>query len=175
VKAERLPAAAAGSRGTRRLSTGGAVAASPLAGIASLAILQPLLLLVLLPLAAAQPEQQQSNSSTLAFSEAFISSGASGKAVFAPEVALGGEPLALVTAKNGHGCAQACRGEEDCGWFNYCEVQVRTLGRARRRVKGEMRVKGFIILMLLGGRHMCKLTAGIASQSVSCSQPNRMC
>ena len=106
--------------------------------------MQPLLLLLLLPLAVAQ-QQQQSNSSTLTFSEVFISSGAGGKAVFAPEVELGGEPLALVTAKNGHGCAQACREEKDCGWFNYCEAQVRTLGRARRRVGVRRK----------GGTHCC--------------------
>lgn len=65
--------------------------------------------------------------------EVFISSSAAGKAVFAPDITLGGEPLALVTARDEHGCAQACRQEDACSWFNYCEAQVGALDKPWRR------------------------------------------
>lgn len=94
----------------------------PKGGIASLAALLLLLLLHPLPLAAAQ-QQQQATGSTLHMNEVFISSSAAGKAVFAPDITLGGEPLAVVTAQDEHGCAQACRQEDACSWFNYCEAQ----------------------------------------------------
>lgn len=65
--------------------------------------------------------------------EVFISSSAAGKAVFAPDITLGGEPLAVVTAQDEHGCAQACRQEDACSWFNYCEAQVGALDSPWRR------------------------------------------
>ena len=57
-------------------------------------------------------------------------------AVFAPEVTFGGTVLFSTiahtegfSASEAGDCATACRNTSGCGWFNYCNAQVRPAGR----------------------------------------------
>lgn len=93
-----------------------------LAGARAAAVL--LALLPALGANAQQQEQEQHEHGSIMYDEALISSAAGGRAVFAPGVTLDGDPIAVVDAHNANSCAQACRDDARCDWFNWCDAQV---------------------------------------------------
>lgn len=115
---------------------------APAPRLAAARILLHALLLAACNAAPQQPQPAQVARGLLP-AESFVGSEPDGqKAVFAPQVVLGGTLLRVVPAAEAGECAAACRAEPRCGWFNYCGEQVsrggggEVGGRRRARAAG---------------------------------------